>query len=489
MHSEGLPVDLFTSGEVRWLGIQVGLEAEPPRVLLVSVPYALKAGDAETLGGKPASAYMLSEAQSRTATGNTTLSTAGATQTGTSGTTQKSRTSNTAPLTACAAVTSGGTATVNSIARFTTACNIESSVITQSGNNVGIGTASPTSPLDITGPTNASVFLHGPGTHQYAISGATAGRLGQDVNGFFFASDTSGSSVRFLTNNGVLNEWMRITSAGNVGISTTTPAAKLEVNGTAKFDGAVSYASTLSSLGPVTIATPAATGSPAAALSVQATDLATANFGVYATSSGAGGTGVYGEADNGATSFGVWGRSTGGVAGHFDGDVQVVGNLSKSGGSFKIDHPLDPANMYLYHSFVESPDMKNVYDGVVTLDDKGEAVVQLPDWFEALNRDFRYQLTCIGGYAPVYVADEVANNQFRIAGGKPGLKISWQVTGIRQDAWANAHRIPVEEAKPAKEQGFYLSPALFGAPEDKGMSWAHHPARMRPRSVPPPTIK
>jgi hypothetical protein len=157
----------------------------------------------------------------------------------------------------------------------------------------------------------------------------------------------------------------------------------------------------------------------------------------------------------------------------------VVGNLSKSGGSFKIDHPLDPANMYLYHSFVESPDMKNVYDGVVTLDDKGEAVVQLPDWFEALNRDFRYQLTCIGGYAPVYVADEVANNQFRIAGGKPGLKISWQVTGIRQDAWANAHRIPVEEAKPAKEQGFYLSPELFGASEKQGVNWASHPDQMR----------
>ena len=74
MHTEGLPIDLFTSGEVRWLGIQVGLEAEQqPRVLLVSVPYALKAGDAETLGGKPASAYMLSDSKSGTA--STTAST------------------------------------------------------------------------------------------------------------------------------------------------------------------------------------------------------------------------------------------------------------------------------------------------------------------------------------------------------------------------------------------------------------------------------
>src|SRR5947207_1925264 len=67
MHTEGLPMDLFTSGEVRGLGIQVGLEAEQqPRALLVSVPYALKAGDAETLGGKPSSAYMLSDSQNGT---------------------------------------------------------------------------------------------------------------------------------------------------------------------------------------------------------------------------------------------------------------------------------------------------------------------------------------------------------------------------------------------------------------------------------------
>jgi hypothetical protein len=97
--------------------------------------------------------------------------------------------------------------------------------------------------------------------------------------------------------------------------------------------------------------------------------------------------------------------------------------------------------------------MMNIYNGVATLDYNGEATVQLPDWFEALNRDFRYQLTCVGGYAPVYVASKVSGNEFRIAGGRAGLEISWQVTGIRHDAYANAHRIPVEEEKPAKERG------------------------------------
>jgi len=146
------------------------------------------------------------------------------------------------------------------------------------------------------------------------------------------------------------------------------------------------------------------------------------------------------------------------------GDVNIAGNLSKGGGSFKIDHPRDPANKYLYHSFVESPDMMNIYNGVIIVDANGEASVALPDWFEALNRDFRYQLTPIGAPGPnLYIAEEVANNQFKIAGGKPGSKVSWQVTGIRHDAYANAHRIPTEVEKPPQEQGRYLHPELFGA--------------------------
>jgi hypothetical protein len=166
-------------------------------------------------------------------------------------------------------------------------------------------------------------------------------------------------------------------------------------------------------------------------------------------------------------------------AAFFYGDVAIAGSLSKSSGSFMIDHPLDPGNRYLYHSFVESPDMKNIYDGVVVLDSSGEAMVQLPEWFEALNRDFRYQLTSIGGFAPVYISSKISGNQFHVAGGQPGMKVSWQVTGIRQDAWANAHRITVEQDKPERERGFYLTPELFGAPREKGIAWARNPALMR----------
>lgn len=129
------------------------------------------------------------------------------------------------------------------------------------------------------------------------------------------------------------------------------------------------------------------------------------------------------------------------------GNLHVGGTLSKSAGSFQIDHPLDPRHKYLQHSFVESPDMLDTYNGVATLNARGMADVQLPPYFEALNRDFRYLLTPMGNFAPVYVAKEVEGNRFRIAGGKPGMRVSWQVTGVRHDRYANQHRIPVELKK------------------------------------------
>ena len=147
------------------------------------------------------------------------------------------------------------------------------------------------------------------------------------------------------------------------------------------------------------------------------------------------------------------------------GNVDILGTLSKGGGSFKIDHPLDPANKYLYHSFVESPDMMNIYNGNITTNTSGEAAVELPEWFETLNRDFRYQLTVIGQFAQAIVADKVANHRFVIKTDKPNVEVSWQVTGIRQDAFANAHRIQVEAEKAPADRGHYLYPELVGAPE------------------------
>jgi hypothetical protein len=177
-------------------------------------------------------------------------------------------------------------------------------------------------------------------------------------------------------------------------------------------------------------------------------------------------TALLAEAPNG------WaGRFLGNV--NIVGDVNVTGELSKSSGSFKIDHPLDPENKYLYHSFVESPEMLNVYDGIVRLDDSGAAWVELPEWFDALNRDFRYQLTALDRPAPdLHVAARIAGNRFQIRGGEPGMEVSWQVTGVREDPWAEAHRIQVEEEKPPHEQGHFLHPELYGETAERSVAAA-----------------
>ncbi len=229
---------------------------------------------------------------------------------------------------------------------------------------------------------------------------------------------------------------------------------------------------------------------------------------------GKGNTGVYGETSSTSSAefaAGVWARSTGpspaifaeatgtgwaadlrgyvslGGSASVDGDFTVFGNLVKHSGSFRIDHPLDPEHKFLSHSFVESPDMMNIYNGNVTTDATGSATVTLPDYFAALNRDFRYQLTVLGQFAQAIVFREVAQNSFEIHTDKPGVKVSWQVTGIRQDAWARARPIVVEEFKPAEQQGMYLYPAGFGAGKEKQIGASSRPATAPGAQEPPAT--
>lgn len=154
------------------------------------------------------------------------------------------------------------------------------------------------------------------------------------------------------------------------------------------------------------------------------------------------------------------------------GNLHVSGTLSKGSGSFKIDHPLDPEGSYLSHSFVESPDMMNIYNGNVVTDEKGYATVVLPAYVEALNQDFRYQLTALGQFAQAIVASKIEGNTFVIQTDKPNVEVSWQVTGIRQDPYALAHPIVVEEEKPLAEQGRYLHPDAYGLSPDRGIGSA-----------------
>ena len=118
---------------------------------------------------------------------------------------------------------------------------------------------------------------------------------------------------------------------------------------------------------------------------------------------------------------------------------------------FRIDHPLDPSNKYLIHATIESSERLNLYSGIAILDGEGGAEVLLPEWFEALNCDFRYQLTCIGGFAPVYIAAKISGHQFRIGGGYSGLEVSWQIVGCRRDRWAQEHPFTVVVDKTVRE--------------------------------------
>jgi hypothetical protein len=210
-------------------------------------------------------------------------------------------------------------------------------------------------------------------------------------------------------------------------------------------------------------------------------------YGLYTDVNKTSGNGVYVQATNvnwpvavkgnvngtGSNGYGIHGLAptgSGNYAGFFSGDVYITGNLSKGTGSFVIDHPLDPENKYLTHSFVESPDMKNIYDGVVAADTVGEAVVQLPSYFDSLNTDLRYQLTPLGSAAPtLHVKEEMNDGKFTIAGANPGQRVSWQVTGVRQDALAKARPIVVERDKEDDYKSFYLHPEAYGQPASKGI--------------------
>ncbi|MCA9293266.1 MAG: hypothetical protein KDA20_05575 [Phycisphaerales bacterium] len=185
--------------------------------------------------------------------------------------------------------------------------------------------------------------------------------------------------------------------------------------------------------------------------------------------------GVYGQAQagSGGTAHGVFGIASGAGtlwAGYFVGNCRVTGTFDNALSSIRIDHPLDPYNKTLTHSAVESPDMMNIYNGTAVLNAQGQARVAMPTYFEALNRDFQYQLTAIGASMPnLYVASEIQNGVFSIAGGVPGAKVSWQVTGVRQDAYAIEHRARVEQEKRGDERGRLLHPAAFGRAEEEGI--------------------
>jgi hypothetical protein len=315
----------------------------------------------------------------------------------------------------------------------------------------------------------------------------------------------------FITNN---TERVHIDTLGNVGIGTQVPAARLESDAPSN-----SGAAAISARGGSTSNSLNGGGGIVATGGLNNSSVGQGGTGVLATGgletypdqnfSTNGGTGIVGNGgqafgDNsvggdggsfsGGNSPGIGGDgvvasggtgATTGRAGYFVGwveiqkDLYVDGSIFATNKDFRIDHPLAPADKYLYHASVESSEMMDIYTGNVMTSSQGEAMVVLPGWFEALNGDFRYQLTVIGQFAQAIIAKEISNNRFTIKTDKPNVRVSWQVTAVRHDAAALAHPLQVEVDKSARERGYYIHPDLYGAPEEKGIGWAGNPQLMK----------
>jgi hypothetical protein len=298
----------------------------------------------------------------------------------------------------------------------------------------------------------------------------------QKANKLNFRNDSTGLDVMTFLANGQVNVGTiaSFLANGQVGIGTSAPSAAAWLEVVAPQNGGSAGLDANGTNGILAIG-------------------ATNPSGENAGGSGVVGTGGHGLAQDGAggvfnggsgSSFGdgidaASGGNAFAYAGNFTGDVNVTGTLTAATKRFKIDHPLDPANKYLVHTSVESSEMMNIYTGNVVTDAQGEARVQLPEWFEALNTDFRYQLTVIGQFAQAIVSREVQNHEFAIRSSVPNVKVSWQITGVRQDAFAKANPMVVEEEKDARLKGFYIHPEFYGAPAEKQIEWARHPQMMK----------
>lgn len=205
-----------------------------------------------------------------------------------------------------------------------------------------------------------------------------------------------------------------------------------------------------------------------------ATSLSGATFGGYFVSRSTGGQAVHGvaTATSGVT-YGVVGE-VGSPSGY---GVYFLGRLAGSGTkSFRIDHPLDPLNKYLVHYCAEGPEPLNAYTGNVTTDAKGHAWVELPDYFDAVNREPRYTLTVIDDngsteFVQVKVGRKIRDNRFLIMSSAPGIEVSWRVDAVRNDRFVQTHGAPVELEKQDHERGRYQHPELYDAPPEMGMSY------------------
>jgi hypothetical protein len=298
----------------------------------------------------------------------------------------------------------------------------------------------------------------------YGVYGQTNSAGGRGINGL--ASSTSGLTY------GVYGQANSSVGTGVYGLANSSSGSNF---------GVVGASNSTDGVGVMGITS--ANGNTVAVLAENQASTGNA-YGVFATTTSPGGAAVYAQGPTGMHAVGNSGYAIvadGGLA--VNGPTGIVGHLVVNGDldvsgdkNFRIDHPLDPANKYLYHASIESYEVLNLYNGNTVLDGHGEAWVELPVWMEVLNREFRYQLTAIGAPGPnLFVAEEIHNNRFKISGGSPRMKVSWQITGIRNDPYRQAHPFVVERDKPAVERGYYQHPELHGQPDGKRLRFAPRP--------------
>jgi hypothetical protein len=326
-----------------------------------------------------------------------------------------------------------GTSSIDLVLRTQAGGSSVNAVHMTNNGFVGIGTSTPAAQLHIQGSSGIRVSSSDSGPFVELVDDT-------DDDKFVIQHNRGGDKLQFKDTSG--NNLAVLSKEGDLSVGDTSPNARIEAKTSGSNDRAMRAYHTASS---------------GVTFGIDAESDSSSGYGVRGLASATSGQtyGVYGQA-NSASGWGVYSN----------------GRLASSGTkSFLIDDPTAPTERYLAHYCVEGPEPQNVYNGVARFDANGEAWVDLPDYFEAINANCRYQLTMIGGPGNPYIAREVENNRFLIAGGEPGLKVSWEVRARRNDPFVRTHGSPVHIEKTDRERGRYLMPGLYGAPAELGIHY------------------